>query len=177
MKETCRLPSCWKHFLISRTELTGNLHIGWNIWRQSYFNEDRAEDELKVILSCQKTSGCFWARAGSVQDVSRNQLLLPGLLSSGRSSVIRRGQGWVGLPWAIPLQEKPLRRALGGWGHSSSSDLTAPQNPIQKKNSWRLLFGNSLMHVSQNMKTGEPQVFKCKDTSVPGHTALPEALN
>lgn len=33
------------------------------------------------------------------------------------------------------------------------------------------------MHVSQKMKTGEPQVFNCKDTSVPGHAALPEALH
>lgn len=42
---------CWQHFLISMTELTGNLHIGWNIWRQSYFKVMEKLQKMSTRLS------------------------------------------------------------------------------------------------------------------------------
>lgn len=87
----------------------------------------------------------------------------PGLLSSRRSSVIRRGSrmGWAAL--GHPIAGKAPQESTWRMRTLKQFRLDSTADPIQKNNYWRiLLFGNNLMHESQKMKIGEPQVFKCK---------------
>lgn len=158
----CRLmwkPSCWQHFLISRTELTGNLHIGWHIWRQSYFKVMEKLQKMSTRLS-QPGSGHLGAVGLGLalcRYVSRHKLVLGrGPLLWETLSDWKGIRGGLGCPG---VSHGHCRKSLSGssWEHVEDED----SQEVQPWQHWRVHPGKKILSWTRTLIWDRHSKTKC----------------